>query len=96
MLTESGERQHHCYVKSESELLFDKMCLTGFTRADLLENQKNIAMELMAGRRGSRCQKRGETPFLFSGGDKDIRKKFGHSKTACDDGRRLGKTQKCD
>ena len=50
MLIESGEIQHYCYVKRESALLFDKsinnktfycmMCLTRFTRADLLENHK--------------------------------------------------------
>ena len=50
MLIESGEIQHYCYVKRESTLLFDKsinsktfycmMCLTRFTRAELLENHK--------------------------------------------------------
>ena len=50
MSIESGEIQHYCYVKRESALLFDKsinsktfycmMCLTRFTRAELLENHK--------------------------------------------------------
>ena len=51
MLIESGEIQHYCYVKRESALLFDQsknrnakhycmMCLTGFSRADLLVNHK--------------------------------------------------------
>jgi len=51
MLIESGKIQHYCYVKRESALLFDQsknrnakhfcmMCLTGFSRADLLENHK--------------------------------------------------------
>ena len=56
MLIESGERQHYCYVKRVSALLFDQskahntkhccmLCFTGFSREDLLENHKNIAME---------------------------------------------------
>ena len=50
MLIESGEKQHYCYVKRVSALLFDQsknntkhycmMCLTGFTREDLLKNHK--------------------------------------------------------
>ena len=51
MLIESGIIQHYCYVKRVSALLFDQtknrnakhycmMCLTGFSRADLLENHK--------------------------------------------------------
>ena len=51
MLTEKGEKQHYCYVKRVSALLFDQtkyqhakhfciMCLIGFTRADILENHK--------------------------------------------------------
>ena len=53
MLIEKGEKQHYCYVKRVSALLFDQskhrdakhfcmMCLTGFTRADILENHKKI------------------------------------------------------
>ena len=51
MLIESGIIQHYCYVKRVNALLFDQtknsntkhycmMCLTGFSRADLLENHK--------------------------------------------------------
>ena len=51
MLIESGKIQHYCYVKRESALLFDQsknrnakhycmMCLTGFSRADLLVDHK--------------------------------------------------------
>ena len=51
MLIESGIIQHYCYVKRVSALLFNQtknrnakhycmMCLTGFSRADLLENHK--------------------------------------------------------
>ena len=51
MLIESGEKQHYCYVKRVSALLYDQskshntkhyymLCLTGFSRADLLENHK--------------------------------------------------------
>jgi len=51
MLIESGEIQHYCYVKRESALLFDQtknrnakhfcmLCLTGFSRADLLVKHK--------------------------------------------------------
>ena len=51
MVIESGIIQHYCYVKRVSALLFDQtknsntkhycmMCLTGFSRADLLENHK--------------------------------------------------------
>ena len=51
MLIESGVNQHYCYVKRVSALLFDQtknrnskhycmMCLTGFSRADLLENHE--------------------------------------------------------
>ena len=51
MVIEKGEKQHYCYVKRLNALLFDQtknsnakhycmMCLTGFTRADLLQNHK--------------------------------------------------------
>ena len=51
MLIESGEIQYYCYVKRESALLFDQsknrnakhycmLCLTDFSRADLLESHK--------------------------------------------------------
>ena len=51
MLIESGIIQHYCHVKRVSALLYDQtknrnakhycmMCLTGFSRADLLENHK--------------------------------------------------------
>ncbi|XP_078350774.1 uncharacterized protein LOC144635553 [Oculina patagonica] len=51
ILIESGLIQHYCFVKRVSALLFDQskhqhakhfcmMCLTGFTRADLLENHE--------------------------------------------------------
>ena len=50
MLIVSGESQHYCFVKRENALLFNKknntktyhcmMCMTGFTRADLLEYHK--------------------------------------------------------
>ena len=51
MLIESGEKQHYCYVKKVSALLFDQnknsnakhycmLCLNGFIRADLLEKHK--------------------------------------------------------
>ena len=51
MLIESGKIQHYCYIKRESALLFDQsknrnakhycmMCLTGFSRADLLVDHK--------------------------------------------------------
>ena len=51
MLIESGETQHYCYIKRVSALLFDQskksnakyyymLCLTGFSRDDLLENHK--------------------------------------------------------
>ena len=52
MLIKSEEKQHYCYVKRVSALLFDQsknsnakhycmICLTGFSRVDLLENHKN-------------------------------------------------------
>ena len=51
MLIESAIIQHYCYVKRVSALLFDQtkkgnakhycmLCLTGFSRADILENHK--------------------------------------------------------
>lgn len=51
MLVESGEKQEYCYVRLVSALLFDQnknsnakhysmVCLTGFSRADLLENHE--------------------------------------------------------
>ena len=51
MLIESGIIQHYCYVKRVSAVLYDQtknrnakhycmMCLTGFSRAELLENHK--------------------------------------------------------
>ena len=51
MLIESGEKQHYCYVKRVSALLYDQskshntkhycmLCMNGFSREDLLENHK--------------------------------------------------------
>ena len=51
MLIELGEKQHYCFVKRVSALLYDQskhrdtkhycmLCLTGFSREDLLENHK--------------------------------------------------------
>ena len=51
ILIESGEKQHYCFVKRVSALLYDQskhrekkhycmMCLIGFSREDLLENHK--------------------------------------------------------
>ena len=51
MLIESGEIQHYCCVKRLNALLFDQsknrnakhfcvMCITGFSRTDLLEDHK--------------------------------------------------------
>ena len=51
LLIESGEKQHYCYVRRVSALLFDQskkrnakhycmLCLTGFSRQDLLKNHK--------------------------------------------------------
>ena len=51
MLIESGEKQHYSAVKRVSALLFDQskksnakhycmMCMTGFSRVDLLGNHK--------------------------------------------------------
>ena len=51
MLIESGEKQHYCFVKRVSALLYDHskhrdtkhycmLCLTGCSREDLLENHK--------------------------------------------------------
>ena len=51
LLIESGEKQHYCYVRQVSALLFDQskkrnakhycmLCLTGFSRQDLLKNHK--------------------------------------------------------
>jgi len=57
MLTEKGELQHYCFVKRESALLFDQtkhrdakhycmMCLTGFSRADLLVSHKKYCNDV--------------------------------------------------
>jgi len=57
MLIESGEIQHFCYVKKVSALLFDQsknsnakhycmMCLTSFSRADLLVSHKKYCNEV--------------------------------------------------
>ena len=54
MLIASGIIQHYCYVKRASALLFDQtknsnakhygmLCLTGFSRADILENHKKYS-----------------------------------------------------
>ena len=57
MLIESGEKQHYCYVKRVSALLYDQskahntkhfcmLCLTGFSREDLLEKHKKYCHDL--------------------------------------------------
>jgi len=57
MLIESGEKQHYCYVKRVSALLYDQskahntkhycmLCLTGFSKADFLENRKKYCNSL--------------------------------------------------
>ena len=57
MLIESGKKQHYCYVKRVSALLCDQskshntkhycmLCLTGFSREDLLENHKKYCNSL--------------------------------------------------
>ena len=54
MLIESGEKQHYCFVKRLSALLYDQskphntkhyncmLCLSGFAREDLLESHKKF------------------------------------------------------
>ena len=74
MLIESGEIQHYCYVKRESALLFDKsinsktfycmMCLTRFTRADLLENHKKYCNGVNGRPTRIKMPEKGKTPFL--------------------------------
>ena len=57
MFIESGEKQHYCFVKRVSALLYDQskhrdtkhycmLCLTGFSREDLLENHKKYCNAL--------------------------------------------------
>ena len=72
MLPEKGEKQHYCYVKRISALLFDQtkyqhakhccmMCLTGFTRADILENHKKYCNGVNGRQQGFRCQRKAKT-----------------------------------
>jgi len=53
MLIESGEKQHYCYVKRVSALLYDQsksrnkkhycmLCMNGFSREDLLVDHEKI------------------------------------------------------
>ena len=70
MLIESGEIRHYCFVKRVSALLYDQskhrdtkhyclLCLTGFSREDLLENHKKYCNGLKGKpTTGLICQKR--------------------------------------
>ena len=76
MLIESGKIQHYCYVKRESALLFDQnknrnakhfcmLCLTGFSKADLLVNHKKYCKGVNGRPTKDRDGRRGEKhPFL--------------------------------
>ena len=74
MLIASGEKRHYCFVKRLSALLFDQtkshhskhycvMCLTGFTREDLLVDHKKYCSGVKG--RPTRIEMPGEKhPFV--------------------------------
>ena len=75
MLIEKGEIQHYCYVKRESALLFDQtknsnakhycmLCLTGFSRADLLVEHKKYCNGVNGRPTRIEMPKKGEKSFL--------------------------------
>ena len=84
MLIESGEIQNYCFVKRESALLFDQtknsnakhysmLCLTGFSRADLLESHKKILQWSEWKADKDRDAERGENTVAFQNHHKQMK-----------------------
>ena len=84
MLIESGKIQHYCYVKRESALLFDQsknrnakhycmMCLTGFSRADLLVDHKKYCNGVNGRPTRIEMPKEGENILAFQNYQKQMK-----------------------
>jgi len=87
MLIEKGKIQHYCYVKRESTLLFDQsknrnakhfcmMCLTGFSRADLLVSHKKYCNSVNGGPTRIEMPKEGENILSFQNFKKQMKMPF--------------------
>ena len=84
MLIESGKIQHYCWVKRESALLFDQsknrnakhycmMCLTGFSRADLLVDHKKYCNGVNGRPTRIEMPKEGENILAFQNYQKQMK-----------------------
>ena len=84
MLIEKGKRQHYCWVKRESALLFDEsknrnakhycmMCLTGFSRADLLVDHKKYCNGVNGRPTRIEMPKEGENILAFQNHQKQMK-----------------------
>ena len=84
MLIETGKIQHYCYVKRESALLFDQsknrnakhycmMCLTGFSRADLLVDHKKYCNGVNGRPTRIEMPKEGENILAFQNYQKQMK-----------------------
>ena len=84
MLIETGKIQHYCYVKRESALLFDQsknrnakhycmMCLTGFSRADLLVDHKKYCNGVNGRPTRIEMPKEGENILAFKNYQKQMK-----------------------
>ncbi|KAL9958769.1 hypothetical protein ACROYT_G035828 [Oculina patagonica] len=84
ILIESEEIQHYCYVKRVSALLFDQskrcckkhfcmMCLTGFSRADLLENHEKYCNGMNGRPTRIEMPEDGENTLFFQNHNKQMR-----------------------
>ena len=87
MLIESGKIQHYCYVKRESALLFDQtknrnakhycmMCLTGFSRADLLVDHKKYCNGVNGRPTRIEMPKEGENILAFQNYHKQMKASY--------------------
>ena len=87
MLIESGKIQHYCYVKREIALLFDQtknsnakhycmLCLTGFSRADLLASHKKYCNGVNGRPTRIEMPKEGENILSFQNFKKQMKMPF--------------------
>ena len=87
MLIEKGEKQHYCYVKRVSALLFDQskhqhakhfcmMCLTGFTREDILKKHKEYCSGLNGRPTRIEMPEKGKNKVIFQNHHKQMKVPF--------------------
>ena len=84
LLIESDEKQHYCYVKRVSALLFDRnknsnakhycmLCLTGLSREELLENHKKYCNGVNGRSTKIEMPEEGKNTFSFQNHHKQMK-----------------------